>query len=762
MKRPMFYWAVLFVLGEVLYKLRLMGNIGVYVIPMVIFMYITVVIFRSKNSMLMWIGVAFLAGGVFCFRYQEKQRMFLEGYCGREVLAEGTVIRREEKQQGVAYVVRTKKIDGKSFYTKILLYGSEELEEGMRLTVRGTGESFSGATNPGQYDERSSRNGQGIFLKLEQAVVLDKCRERIGIRRNLALMHDRLKAVYEELFDEGHASLACAMVLGDKSLADKDLKQLYQRNGIAHLIAISGLHIAMIGGTLYKLLRRLIGNYSIAAGTGVVFILAYGVMTGLSGSTARAMIMLVTQIGADVFGRKYDSVTAISLALWIMLLINPGQITQAGFLLSFGAVIGIAVVNPVWKEWFPKMPSAMKGLWVSISVQLTILPVLLYYFYEVPVYGVLLNLIVVPLMGVLLACLLLCGISGVFHPGFAELFQFPAVGVFQGYEMLCKAAEKLPFHTVCSGRPSVFWCVLYYVLLAVFVKAAAYQKKHPRFWLLAIGIGVAVLFSVFRMPGKLQICMFDVGQGDGIYIRTPSHTHILVDGGSSSKQKIGTYVLKNGVKYYGGDSLDYVILSHLDKDHYSGVSELLESGEIMIKNLVLPCIANPDEAYRQMEKLAGQRGCNLIYMKRGDYIRIGEVGISCMHPKNREYIDKNEGSLVFLLSFRKFDMLFTGDMTNQVEQMLMQDFPKKVEVLKVSHHGSETASGESFVEALSPEVALLSVGAGNRYGHPAPSVMETLTKYCNKIYLTKDSGAITIDSDGFCFRIREFLENGGR
>lgn len=756
MKRPMLYWTVLFILGEVLYRLFSVSRIGVFIIAVVIFIYIVMVVFHAKKDIVLWVGIFFFICGTFCFAYQKKQLAISRNLCGRVINVEGSVIQKTEKEQGTEYIVKTKRVDSNRLYTRLLMTCDDSLLLGNTVVLKGEVTAFSRASNPGEYDEQGYRNGTGIFFKLDDVVIVRNEKTGIGFRDKLESLHNGLKAVYDKLFDEQHASLANAMVLGDKALVDADIKKLYQQNGIAHLIAISGLHIAMIGGSLYRLFRKWLGNYNVAAGLGIGFILAYGVMTGLSGSTLRAMIMLITQIGADILGRKYDSITAVSLALCIMLFCNPYQLMQAGFLLSFGAVIGIAVVNPVWKQWFPKLPRIFDGLLVSISVQLTILPVLLYFFYEIPVYGVLLNLIVVPLMGVLLAFLLLCGLVGFINIPLSGLLSIPVKYIFMLYEMLCRFTQHLPFHTVCSGRPAVWWVVCYYVLLALLVWAGFQKKKGFPALCLVILLGFGGLFAAFWMPGSLKICMFDVGQGDGIYVRTPDKLHILVDGGSSTQLKVGTYILKNGVKYHGAGSLDYVFVSHLDSDHYSGVRELLESGEITVRNLVLPHIANPDDAYHELEALAKKAGCKLFYMKRGDSMQAGNVCITCLHPVNREYSDKNSGSLVFLLTYHEFDMLFTGDMTEEVEQEILPDIKKGIEVLKVAHHGSKTASCEAFIKQLSFGIAMVSVGRTNHYGHPSLKVMETLEKYCDKIYLTKDSGAITIDSDGYNYSIYEF------
>lgn len=756
MKRPMLYWVILFMLGEALYRILPIGIIIVIAAGMVFGIRVIPAALVKKYKKVLFVGILFFLFGAVRLGDIRKQLSLCQMEEGVQVMVQGTVTGINVSGENQYYILKAEKVNGEIIHIGIRLSLKTEDTIVLGSRLKGTGETkaFGNATNPGEYDEQSYQYGKGVFLFLQDVEIIEKKEPVVPLRESLYQLRQNVSKVYITLFGERNGSLAAAMVLGNKESLDRDVKQLYQRNGIAHLIAISGLHIAMIGGTLYHFLRKLLGSYPVSAGIGIFFIILYGVMTGLSGATLRAVIMLITSIGAEVSGRRYDSITAVSLALFFMLVINPYQITQVGFLLSFGAILGIVLIYPVWKQLFPKMPQCLDGLMVSISVQLMILPVMLFYFYEVPVYGILLNVIVVPLMGILLALLLLCGIAGSLYLKAGVLLAKPAQMIFVHYEQLCNVSENFPMHTLCTGRPSVLWLLCYYGILSL-ILAAGYQKKYKLMSMSSIlYIGI---FFLFFLPGNLKICMFDVGQGDGIYIRTPDGKHILMDGGSSSKQKVGTYVLKNGVKFYGGSNLDYVFISHIDSDHYSGILELFDEETIHIKHLVLPAVSNPDETYIQIEEKALEKGCDIHYMKRGDQLQVGKVTFYCLNPVKKAYEDKNQGSLVFLATYGDFDILLTGDMDETVESEIADKITARVEVLKVAHHGSASSSSETFLRKLQPVTACVSVGEKNRYGHPADEVMERLGQFCKKIYLTKDSGAITIDTNGKRYQITTFL-----
>ncbi len=800
MKRPVFYWVCLFVLGEVLGSVIPIKWIGFFAVVLLILSGGGYRLWRRNHAdekkgrlcqkRLLAVGFLFLACGILCMGWAKKKADICGMLEGREVEFLGKVTQKQSRKTGTVWIVRVSKLfavsnGGKEeketgvFGIQVKLLPEKDMNLQYGSLVAGTGKVkfFSQATNPGEYSEEDTERGRGIYFAIEDAGIDRISYERLPVREWLSCMRQHFCRVYDNILSEKNASLAKAMVLGDKENLDQELRALYQKNGIAHLIAISGLHIAMIGGGLYRLLRKRLGGYGIPAAAGITFIAAYGIMTGLSGATFRAVLMIIISIGAELSGRRYDMLTAMAVALLVMLVSNPFQLNQVGFLLSFGAVFGIAVIQPVWEGCFFVQSRWLEGLLVSISVQTAIAPVILYNFYEFPVYGVLLNLIVVPLMGALLPLLILGGILGSFFPGPAGVIMIPVRGIFALYEMVCNISERLPFHTLCVGRPSRWWIIAYYTGLFLFL-AGMYRiravrksikedgKQDMRRYERNRGILIAVfflfvtaLFLSFSLPGKLEITILDVGQGDGIYIRTPKKSHILIDGGSSSRSRVGTYVLSNALKFYGGDKLDYVFVSHSDSDHYNGIAEILEKGEPVIGNLVLPDIANPDKAYLELVSQALERQCRIYYMKCKDMLELDGVSFQCLHPEKISYEDKNTGSLVLELSYGSFDMLFTGDLDAEGEREVQKKLPtRQIEILKVGHHGSATSTSLDFLSRLRPQAACISVGERNRYGHPAPEVMRRLSGVADKIYLTKDDGAITIETDGKTYRFSTFKQ----
>lgn len=763
----MVYWVIMFLLGELIGHLFAINQGFSLVIGIVILVGMNRVSHCpgiKRLVIIWWLGFAFVILGCIRIYHWEQNIRRCEALYDKEVLIKGQIIKRIDKEEQKKYQLQFVNLNGKLCIGKAQFEWMGELYPGDFVEMQGIGEAFLRATNPGGYDEKDNAYQNGICLKMKDIVLSKQARTKISIRYEAYCVRRYISDVYKKLFSEAEASLANAMVLGEKSMLDQDIKALYQRNGIAHLIAISGLHVAMIGGTIYHLLRKLLGGYFVSALIGMLFILLYGFMTGLSGATVRAITMLIMMIGAEMFGRCYDAMTAIFVALFIMLIANPFQIGQAGFWLSFGAVVGIVWVAPILQQSFLGKLLPISNFWVSVSVQLVTFPIIIWFFYEIPVWGIFLNLIVVPLMSLLLFFLLVAGVLGCVSFSFAKSFAFFAHMIFCFYEWICVQFERLPFHTICLGRPSILCIFIYYIFLLAFLMASSRKwfVKYKRLFLVVGSICMMLVVVCVKIPQTLCICMFDVGQGDGIYVQTPNRIHILVDGGSSSVFKVGKYVLKNGTKFYGANELDYVFVTHMDRDHYEGIEELIADKTYQIHNLVLPAISNPDEAYLRLENEAQSHGIQIYHMKRGDCISFGEVRFQCLNPMKQVYEDKNQGSLVLLLNYHNFDMLFMADADKSVEEELLANGlvgQSRVDVLKVAHHGSKTASSETFLAAIRCKTALVSVALKNQYGHPATEVMRRLQEYCKKIYLTKDNGAVTIESDGKKYKVIPYIED---
>ena len=262
---------------------------------------------------------------------------------------------------------------------------------------------------------------------------------------------------------------------------------------------------------------------------------------------------------------------------------------------------------------------------------------------------------------------------------------------------------------------------------------------------------VLLVLLVYHPKGHAQITMLDVGQGDGIYVQGPNGGTYFIDGGSSDVEQLGKYRIEPYLKSQGVGKLDYVFISHGDADHYSGIEEMLarQSVGVQINTLVLPCNFRQDEVLIDLAKLAQSVGTKVITMKEGDKLREGDLTISCLQPALEESLSGNAGSMVLEIFYHQFDMLCTGDVEAEGEELLIQKRKgKDYDVLKVAHHGSKNSTSEEFLECIHADLALISAGKDNRYGHPHEETINRLQNAGCRIYETEKMGAITLKIKG--------------
>ncbi len=574
--------------------------------------------------------------------------------------------------------------------------------------------------------------------------------------RGLQELRLRMGDILDQLLSPQDAGIYRALLTGDKSAMDEDIRSLYQENGIAHILAVSGLHLSILGLGVYELLRRFGRSKAASGSVAALLIISYGILTGCSGSALRAVLMLLLRFLAAAVGRSYDMLTAMAAAALFLLWKEPFMLFGAGFQLSFLAVLAIGLRHALPA---PKHP-LLEGLWLSFYLQLLTLPVILFHYFRFPLYGIFLNLIVLPLMG----CVIYSGVFGVGLFGLSEKLATIAVGgghwILRLYTLLCTHCAALPYSSLLLGRPSMHSILLYYTALGVVTWALAERRVTEHSGLAACRlplpcIVLPLLLSLLCLPAKqpqgLEITALDVGQGDGFILRNQGLV-MSVDGGSTSDQRLGENVLVPYLESQGIGHIDLALITHCDADHYSGIQYLLEEEPKMsIGELLLPRVAMQDARYDVLRDAAAARDVRIRYFGQGDCIDLGEVEIRGYYPAGTERLEAaNDHSIGMLLRASDFQMLFTGDMDEDCERQMLAalwednaGYPK-IDVLKAGHHGSHTSTSEALLTALRPDYAILSYGVGNDYGHPHAETRERLRRYDVEMLETGVMGEIRL------------------
>ena len=633
---------------------------------------------------------------------------------------------------------------------------------GSYVRVFGEVSPFLQATNPGEFDAAAYYRRKDCLFALRKTEITAQTKTYGRLEEFLSQLRYESDALFWKLLGEKNGATASAMVLGRKKGMDSEVKALYQGAGISHLLAISGLHLSLIGAGLFGFLKKVRLPAALSAGISALILIAYAQLTGMGVSTLRALVMFLLFLAAGLLKRTPDLPTSLAVAALFLLVPRPQRILDAGFQLSFSAVIGIAVMIPVlqdgWEDAAPSLRVAngvtdgvtgwnlvwaaiaracrflRKNIRAGMGITMTMLPFLLIHFYEWSPWSVLLNLAVIPLMGILLPCLiglqLVARLTALAQMAFAaskaaaslaesvpgalpavpaalvsclELFQRLLCAVIEGiffcYEQLCRLAAALPGSILHTGYPT--WQALTVYTIGLIALAVSGKKLRPRLRLAA----AVCLMGIFliRLPGELNVTMLDVGQGECVGIETREHHVYLVDAGSTSKKKTGQYQIIPWLKYIGTRSVEGIFITHWDEDHISAVGELLDwskSSRVKIRRIFLPDVALKDEALETLLQQIEEAGVPVEYLSAGEGMMDGALQISCLHPYAKKVPeDRNDSSLVLRLSQGEFQMLLTGDLEQSGEDWLVEQARQGAEPPQPAAEGQARQGAEQLQPA---------------------------------------------------------------
>lgn len=686
---------------------------------------------------------------------------------------------------------------------------------GSRVRISGSFSLYTEATNIGQFDARNYYAARKIYGQVKKAAIVYTEPPNIIGRGKECLWQLRrhLAETFLEVYGEENGALLAAMLLGERTFLSEETQSLYKAAGTLHVIAVSGLHISLLGLGLYRLLRRIFDAQAPAAVISVLCMAAYVFLVGNPPSAVRAFIMFAMGLLAGYWKRTLDTPTALSLSAAIILMGNPFYIGQSSFLLSFLAILAIAVFQPALKEClalinpyhFPLsrlldsrrawrlrhldpqkvtggchelLKKAGNGLQSSFSVWIVTLPVQLFFFSEVSLFGIFFNLLIIPLMGVIL----LLGIAGLFLKEIFHLFTFLTGSALTDWEItvisICRYAEgiffaiikaggsladRLSFAMWTPGKPVYGKMLLAFGLLLLFCLLGNLSENGrtipEKFWKYRLGILLGVILLLAGYPAhNLQITFLDVGQGDGICMELPDGRVYLMDGGSSDVSKVGNYRLAPFLKAKGIRKIDAVFLSHGDADHINGIAELLEEKQMSIDCICLPAGAEQEE-FVEIRDLARARNISVRTIQAGDFWENNGAKFWCLNPADVT-ASGNAASIVLYMEYQDFSMLLTGDLEGEGEKsvaaLLRSNAITGISVLKVAHHGSKNSTKEEFLRQCSPAVAVISCGEHNTYGHPHKETLERLNDMGTAVYRTDCSGAVQITVSGSRMKVTEY------
>lgn len=730
--------------------------------------------------------------------YNDKLHSLENGLRAHErVRVCGKITKSEEKSTGIYYYLENAYVSGKNnqiINVNIILYVKDEKIEGITgemIDTYAKYDSYKSARNKGGFNERKYYYELGIagrFIKEndDETFIISK---RDIVSTGLYRLKCHCINILDKITSAKYSGIYKGILLGDKSDIESDTRSLYKMAGISHLLAISGLHISLIGYFVYRTLRKIMGLYPSGIFTFTI-ILCYGNMIGENISAKRAIIMFGVSLLAKLIGRTYDILSALTLAFIIIIYTNPLAIFNSGMLLSFGAILGIILLHTPLMRFIKINNKLISSFLASEMINIIIRPISAYFYYEISMYSSVINIIIIPFMGIIVVCGILGIIIGSVSVHLGSSVIWIGCRVLQFYDFVCRLFLKMPYATRIVGIPGNLRLVIYFGLLIIAVIILhIYLSRNDEIYnndnecnivncgeidtfkvrnIKRISVCmVLILLNVILLSNNVKgvrINMLDVGQGDSICINNAGNT-LLVDAGSSSEKDITKYTILPFLKASGIECVDYLIMTHSDMDHINGMNDLMEykyNGRNYVKNIIVPKINETvvDKNYRNIISKAEKEKINVIYLGKGDIIQMKGLQIRCLWPEDDRKLDKNDLSLTFYLSVSESDfrMLFTGDLGMEGEKMLIKSgISDKVNVLKTGHHGSNNSSSAEFLKVLLPEVSIISCGINNRYGHPGQDALKRLKNIASDIYVTKDTGEIDIHVNERGFKVETFL-----
>lgn len=639
-----------------------------------------------------------------------------------------------------------------------------KINSGNKIFLTGTFQKGRDRRNPGEfdYDKYLKQNGiTGLFVSYDTDSIKILSSEKSFFKSLLFTVRKSIDKIIHDLHNQQTAGLLRGLLLADRSEIDFETKNEFINSGVVHILAVSGLHVGYVLIIFIFIFGRF-GIYLRSTLT-ILGLLGFMFLTGVPPSVFRATLMTVVIILAFLSNRTTNIINSISIAAFIILLINPNEIFNPGFQLSFSAVLAIGILHPYFKKIIFKMHIKQKWIenillfiGVSLSAQIGTLPFTLAYFSKLSVIALFANLIVIPAVGVIIGVAFITVFVGLFSYSIAIYFA-AANDLISGWMIsFIRYTGSLDFSFLWIRNYSLYDAIIFYAGLGLILLAI---QKTDRLYL-KIALPIILIFSMIIYStfdnreilekNKLNIFMVDVGQGDTFLIQFPNGKTALIDAGEANPFiDNGERVIIPLLDYLGIKKIDYGFISHLDLDHYGGFISLIYNDRI---NEIFRPQPDSNTKSLRLEKFLKDRK-----VKRKSYDKYSfDVGNTKMYflndPNSYSYksFSSNNKSGVIKIVFGKTSFLFVGDCEHPAEYFLASNFRAMLDsdVLKVGHHGSKTGSSLAFLNLVTPKISLVSAGIKNKFNHPAKSVINSLLKLNSKIYRTDEMGAVLLQSDG--------------
>ena len=757
----------------------------------------TVLVLTGASSS--WKGdVAFLLLAAACgaLRFQMATRLLPHDHItasdlfGREVIATGRILEEPERRsEGMRFAMELERWqdpeggEAGSVTGTVLVRLREmspDLGYGDRLSLEARLMRPQPARNPGAFDYRRFLELKGIYGTMSarrpgQIVDIEKRTEATVYTELILNIRRGIRRSLQANIGGAQGGLLVGMLLGEKYRIPEEVRDRFRMTGLAHALVISGLHVGLVIVFFFTGFRLCRMPDRLASAATVLVLVLYAFVTELQPPVVRASIMAAVVLIGRIADRQGEVYNSLGLAALIILSLWPTDLLSLSFQLSFAATLSIVGLHGPIAQLFPaswRREDCWVGKWlisplcVSIAAQIGTGPLIAYHFQQFAPISLVANLAVVPLLGLAVGLGLLAALTGWWLPLAATAFNASNYLVLTLLIQMVSAFAEVPWASVVVPKPGAPAMVVAAVLTILGAHFADSPRARRLFLYTALVAANAWVWTRVGEPRSLEVVFLDVGQGDGAFLQFPNGKTMIIDAGIRSRHfDNGARVVVPFLRHRNIDRVDVVVASHPHSDHIGGLVALLE--QVDVGHFVDSGQVYDSWTARRLRQLIDERGITYHRVAAGDsLVGLGGVGALVLHP-TEAFVDAdgesphdlNNGSVVIRFDHGDNSLLFTGDAERETDgAMVAWGQRLRTQVLKVAHHGSRTSSRPRFVEAVDPQIAMVSVGTRNKFRHPAPEVMERYRARGVAVYRTDHRGAITLVSDGKRLELHTMLE----
>ncbi len=628
-------------------------------------------------------------------------------------------------------------------------------------------------SNPSTFDYEEYLTAKGIYGSGFSKTKIDIIGNNCNPFKSLVIsVRKWISSRIENRFQD-HSGFVKAIIIGDKQeLGEK--RDLLMRAGLSHILAVSGLHVGILSLLFFVFFKIIFRNRDLARFFLIPFLIFYGGLCNWSPSVSRAVIMISLYLVSKIIQRKPNANNILSASLIVITAIDPFRLFSIGFQLSFTAVFVLLNIIPkvrllkLQKDEIEVLSFGKKILngvliilFSSAILNIFLLPIILFHFNQFNLNGIAGNLLGIPLISVILPLALL----NIFLPNWnfvVLIYQNSFKGIMLVFDRWSEICSSVPlFNNFVSIN--FFQLILIYLFLGV--SAVWFRKftrrKHILFSAFCLILIIIFLTTLNTRKNELKITFFDCGLGDLHLIETGNNETILIDSGPPEytakhfSRSALPYLQENGIS-----SLDYVLITHAHNDHYGGLDNIFMN--LKFRNLIVTDEFQTSKIWKHFQEKIRVEKCKIITISDTMHLSIRGLKFKIIHP-DRYFHDENKNnvSIVARIDHQDFSVLFTGDLEQEGEQYLLDNYPEflDTDILKVGHHGSKTSSTPAFIKAVSPEYAFIPTSINNRFNFPHQITLEKFSSLRENLFIAGKDGALQITTDGEKAHFRTFLTN---